>query len=161
MFPTENADTSGLIYMSFLYVCISMTGPNQPFDPSRFKLNDETATTASRRQRRGSRRLATDGHFIHGPVDVAWLAQARSLGVTALWVGLSLWFLRGLRRSNCFIVSNLMMEAWGVEPDAKTRALRALERAGLITTRRRGKRSPEVTILPTPRKQVETPEGSG
>ena len=85
--------------------------------------------------------------FIKGPLDFVWLSEARKLGVTALWVGLSLWFLRGLRRSNSFIVSNLMMQEWGVQPDAKARALRALEKAGLITVERRGKRSPQVTLV--------------
>jgi DNA-binding transcriptional ArsR family regulator len=80
-------------------------------------------------------------------MDVSWVSQARKLGVTALWVGLGLWFLRGLRRSNSFIVSNLMMREWGVEPDAKSRALRALEKAGLVIVERRGKRSPVVTLV--------------
>jgi DNA-binding transcriptional ArsR family regulator len=77
-----------------------------------------------------------------------WLSQARKLGVTALWVGIVLWHLRGLRKSNSFIVSNMMLRKWGVEPDAKTRALRKLEKAQLITVERRGRRSPRVTILP-------------
>jgi hypothetical protein len=85
--------------------------------------------------------------FIKGPLDFVWFSEARQLGVTALWVGLGLWFLRGLRRSNSFTVSNLMMQEWGVQPDAKARALRALERAGLITVERRGKRSPRVTLI--------------
>ena len=40
-----------------------------------------------------------------------------------------------------------MMQDWGVLPDAKSRALRALEKAGLITIERRGKRSPRVSLL--------------
>jgi hypothetical protein len=97
--------------------------------------------------RRGRRTSSVKGKFIAGPVDVVWLSQARKLGVTALWVGLGLWFLRGLRRSNSFTVSNLMMREWGVQPDAKTRALRVLEKAGLIAVERRGKRSPRVTLI--------------
>jgi len=85
--------------------------------------------------------------FIAGPVDIIWLSRAHKLGVTALWVGLGLWFLRGLKRSDNFIVSNLMMQEWGVQPDAKRRALLALEKAELITIERRGKRSPRVTLV--------------
>jgi hypothetical protein len=97
---------------------------------------------------RGGRRASSvKGKFIAGPVDVVWLSQARKLGVTALWVGLGLWFLRGLRRSNSFTVSNLMMRELGVHPDAKTPALRVLEEAGLIAIERRGKRSPRVTLI--------------
>jgi DNA-binding transcriptional ArsR family regulator len=40
-----------------------------------------------------------------------------------------------------------MMQEWGVQPDAKTRALRKLEKAGLIRIERRGKRSPRVTLV--------------
>jgi DNA-binding transcriptional ArsR family regulator len=96
---------------------------------------------------RSRRASSVGGKFIAGPVDVVWLSQARKLGVTALWVGLGLWFLRGLRRSNSFTVSNLMMRELGVHPDAKTPALRVLEEAGLIAIERRGKRSPRVTLI--------------
>jgi hypothetical protein len=75
------------------------------------------------------------------------MCQAGRLGVKALMVGLALWHIRGLRKMNTFIVSNLMLEAWGIQPDAKSRALRKLERAGLIRIDRQGKRSPKVTIL--------------
>jgi DNA-binding transcriptional ArsR family regulator len=81
-----------------------------------------------------------------GPIDVAWVRQAAQLGVTALLVGLALWYLKGLRRTNSFILSNLMIAEWGVQPDAKRRALRKLEKAGLITIERREKRSPLVSL---------------
>ncbi|MGB8741096.1 MAG: hypothetical protein WCD52_12860 [Xanthobacteraceae bacterium] len=97
--------------------------------------------------RKGRRIAPAKGKFIAGPVDVTWLSQASKLGVTALWVGLSLWFLRGLRRSDSFTVSNLFMQKWDVLPDAKNRALRKLEKAGLITVERKGKRSPRVTLV--------------
>lgn len=86
------------------------------------------------------------GKFIAGPIDVDWICQAARLGRTALLIGLAVWHLRGLRRSDTFIVSNLMLEGWGILPDAKWRALRKLEKAGLITLERRGKRNPEVTL---------------
>jgi DNA-binding transcriptional ArsR family regulator len=41
----------------------------------------------------------------------------------------------------------LMLQEWGIEPDAKSRALRRLEKAGLVTVERRGKRSPRVTLV--------------
>jgi DNA-binding transcriptional ArsR family regulator len=67
--------------------------------------------------------------------------------VKALLVGLALWHLKGLRRSNSFTISNLMVEEWKIRPDAKRRALRKLEKAGLITVERQGKRSPRVTLV--------------
>jgi hypothetical protein len=75
------------------------------------------------------------------------LLQARRLGVTALLVGLALWHIKGLRKTETFIVSNVMLQEWDIQPDAKRRALRALERAGLIRVERRGKCSPSVALI--------------
>jgi DNA-binding transcriptional ArsR family regulator len=75
------------------------------------------------------------------------VVQAKRLGATALLVGLALWHLKKLRQADTFTVSNLMLQEWGVQPDAKSRALRALERAGLIRVERRGKRSPLVSVV--------------
>jgi hypothetical protein len=124
-----------------------MSAPNDCFDPGRFRLDPTLIGAGTGRRHRRS--AASSGpRFIAGPVDVAWLQRARTLGVTALWVGLGLWFLRGLKRRDSFLVSNIAMQAWEVEPDAKSRALRALEGAGLIAVERRGRRSPLVTIRP-------------
>jgi hypothetical protein len=75
------------------------------------------------------------------------VCQAGRLGVKALLVGLTLWHIKGLRKSNTFIVSNLKLRDWGIQADAKSRALRKLQRAGLITVERQGKLSPQVTLL--------------
>lgn len=105
------------------------------------------AVDTSGARRDGRRAPHPRGAFIKGPLQVQWLLQARLLGVTALSVGLCLWYLRGLRASDSVILSNITMREWSVSPDAKARALRALEKAGLVTIERRGKRSPLVTIL--------------
>jgi hypothetical protein len=115
------------------------------WDPSNLVLADAAPSpTANRKSRRAS---SVRGKFIAGPIDIFWLSEARKLGVTTLWVGLGLWFLRGLRRSDSFILSNLMMQKLGVQPDAKGRALRKLEKAALITIEPRGRRSPRVTLV--------------
>jgi hypothetical protein len=95
----------------------------------------------------GRRASPVRGKFIAGPINVSWIRKASQLGVKALLVGLALWHLRGLRKADTFIVLNLMLREWGVLPDAKRRALRVLERAGLIKIERRGKRSPQVTLV--------------
>jgi hypothetical protein len=87
------------------------------------------------------------GKYLAGPIDVVWLSEARKLGVTTLYVGLYLWFLGGLKKSNTFLVTNLMLAEWDVLPDAKTRALRKLANAGLIILESRGKRNPRVTLV--------------
>jgi hypothetical protein len=117
------------------------------WDPSSFQIGPTDVATPKAAIRKGRRISLGKDKFIAGPVNVAWLSRARKLGVTALWVGLSLWFLRGLRHSDSFVVSNLIMREWDVLPDAKLRALRKLEKAGLITIERRGKRSPRVTLV--------------
>ena len=121
------------------------SGTQTNWDPSSLVLDGVKPTQAV--ARRGRRVSPVRGKFIAGPVDVAWLAQARQLGVSALWVGLGLWYLRGLKRSDSFIVSNIMMQEWGVQADAKARALRKLEMAGLIAVERKGRRSPRVTLV--------------
>jgi hypothetical protein len=115
------------------------------WDPARLRLSSSETSPAPTSPRR--RASPVRGKFVAGPIDVTWLAQARKLGVTALYVGLALWHLKGLKRADTFLVSNLTMQEWEVLPDAKNRALRALEKVGLIAVERRGKRSPRVSIL--------------
>ena len=123
------------------------TNTNTSWDPSRLRLDQDGVTRMQGGIRRGRRVSPIRGKFIRGPVDVSWVCQAGRLGVKALLVGLALWHIKGLRKADTFIVSNLMMREWGVQPDAKSRALRALEIAGLITVERTGKRSPLVTLV--------------
>jgi hypothetical protein len=117
------------------------------WDPSRLRLGQEAVRSAATGDLRARRCSTIPGQFIAGPIDVAWVLRASKLGVKALLVGLLLWHLKGLRRSATVLVSNLMAERWGVTPDAKGRALRKLEKVGLIAVERQGKRSPRVTLL--------------
>jgi DNA-binding transcriptional ArsR family regulator len=125
----------------------NMSSNSKTWDPSYLQLDQAGVAQLNRRHGRGRQPSPIRGKFIAGPVDVSWVCRAGRLGVKALLVGLALWHLRGLRRSNSFTVSNLMIQEWGVQPDAKARALRALERSGLVRVERRGKRSPQVTLV--------------
>jgi hypothetical protein len=122
------------------------TDINTKWDASRLQLRQAGSTRFQGGIRHGRRVSPIRGKFIAGPVDVSWVCKASRLGVKALLVGLALWHLRGLRKADTFIVSNVMLEDWGIRPDAKGRALRKLERAGLVKVERRGKRSPQVTL---------------
>jgi hypothetical protein len=124
-----------------------MSPYNSTWDPNSLRLDQDEVKRSQGGTRQGRRRPPVQGKFIAGPVDVVWLLQARRLGVTALLVGLALWHIKGLRKTDAFIVSNLMLQEWDIQPDAKRRALRALERAGLVKIERRGKRSPQVTLV--------------
>jgi hypothetical protein len=117
------------------------------WDPSCLRLDQTEMARLQGGTRRGRQPLPIRDKFIAGPVDVSWVCQASRLGVKALLVGLALWHLKGMRRDNGFLVSNMMLREWGIQPDAKGRALRALEKAGLIAIERRGKRSPRVALI--------------
>jgi hypothetical protein len=119
------------------------------WDPKHLRVQLDEASPSRGARREGRRPSPVQGKFIAGPIDVSWVCQAAQLGRTALLVGLALWHLRGLRRTDSFIVSNLMLKDWGVQPDAKRRSLLKLECAGLITVQRQGKRSPQVTLKRT------------
>ena len=124
-----------------------MSPYSNTWDPSRLRLDNEGVRRSQGAPPRGRRASPIRGKFIAGPIDVSWVVQAKRLGATPLLVGLALWHLKKLRQADTFTVSNLMLQEWGVQPDAKSRALRALERAGLIQVERRGKRSPLVGLL--------------
>ena len=117
------------------------------WDPSRLQLNQNRVGRSQDGTRHGRRVSPVRGKLIAGPIVVSWVVQAGRLGVKALLVGLALWHIRGLRKTDTFIVSNLMLGEWDIEPDAKSRALRKLEKAGLIRVERRGKLSPQVTLV--------------
>lgn len=144
----QNADVAVLKCVYVRYPLMSPnTNSNIGWDPSLLRLNQNRVAGSQGIVRRGRRVLPIQDRFIAGPLNVSWLCRASHLGVKALLVGLALWHIRGLRKTDTFIVSNLMLQDWGIRPDAKRRALRALENAGLIKVERRGKRSPQVTLV--------------
>jgi DNA-binding transcriptional ArsR family regulator len=120
---------------------------NMGWDPSHLRLDQHGVKASQGSSRKGRRVSPVRDQFIAGPIGVPWVREAGRLGIKALLVGLLLWYLKGLRKSNTFTVSNLMAKEWGIAPDAKSRALKKLEKAGLISIERRGKRSPQVTLL--------------
>jgi len=124
-----------------------MSPYNSTWDPSSLRLDQDGLKRLKGDVRRGRRASPIRRKFIGGPVDVQWVVKASQLGVKALLVGLALWHLKKLRKADTFTVSNVMLQEWGIKPDAKSRALRALEGAGLIRVERRGKRSPNVTLI--------------
>jgi DNA polymerase family A len=126
----------------------SMSPYNSRWDPSCLRLDYDGVKRSQGSARRG-RRAPIQGKFIAGPIPVAWVVQASRLGVKALLLGLALWHLKKLRQADTFTVSNLMLQEWGVQPDAKSRALRSLEKAGLIRVERRGKCSPRIALIVT------------
>lgn len=118
------------------------------WDPDGFKLDHAFAKRIRPATRRNERIGPKTGEpFLRGPIPMDWLHQAAKLGVSPLWVGCLLWHLAGLKKSSAFLVSNFHLNRWGIERRAKSRALKVLSDAGLITVAGRGKRSPRVTII--------------
>lgn len=70
------------------------------FNPMHFVMSETAAAGIKTGGRRS--RVTDTCPFIRGPIDVIWLAKAREHGVSALWLGLGLWYLRGLRKAGYF-----------------------------------------------------------
>jgi hypothetical protein len=92
-------------------------------------------------------RPALRGRFLKGPVPWSWIVTAAELPGSALVVGLCLWRLAGATKRQSFMLGNDEMEVMGVDRAAKSRALSALEQAGLISVAREPGRLPTVTLL--------------
>jgi hypothetical protein len=80
-------------------------------------------------------------------VPLAWFDRACVLPGKALAVGLILWRLARMKRSNTVVLTSAALTQHGLRRWAKYDALRALEDAGLVAVYRRPKRNPEVTLL--------------
>jgi DNA-binding transcriptional ArsR family regulator len=81
------------------------------------------------------------------PVPMEWFRRACLLPGKALVVALVAWYRSKVERSPTVILTQTGLSELGVSRQAKYRALRRLEEAGLVTVRRRGHKSPEVTVI--------------
>lgn len=114
-----------------------------PIDPDRLRLQTRSHQTFARR-------LAKPGrgqHFLKGPVPLPWLESAARLPGKSLHAGVALWYAAGLARSSSVPLSNVAGDRFGLDRNAKYRALAWLEGAGLIQVERKLGRAPLVTIL--------------
>jgi hypothetical protein len=67
-------------------------------------------------------------------------------------VGIYIWYLAGLKKSNCVTLPTTKVDAFGVDRFAQYRALTALEKAGLVSLERHRGRHPIITLKATPAK---------
>ena len=91
--------------------------------------------------------LADRWQNLEGPIPLDWLSAAARLPGKCLHVGIALWFVGGLQRSDVVSLSNMTALRFGLDRNAKYRALTWLEQAGLIAVERKLGRPPMVTIL--------------
>ena len=85
--------------------------------------------------------------FLKGPIPLGWLEVASRLPGKSLHAGLALWYAAGLTRSASVPLSNISGIRFGLDRNAKYRALLWLEGAGLVRVERKLGRAPVVTIL--------------
>ena len=90
------------------------------------------------------------GRFLMGPVPWHWIVVAAALPGNALLIGLCLWRLAGAMKCKTVWLGNADLRALGIDRSSKSRALRALEGAGLIEVVRERGRFPKVTLRETP-----------
>src|SRR5262249_33975620 len=84
------------------------------------------------------------------PVPMPWFDRACVLPGKALAVGMVLWYLAPRRRGRTVALTQAALNQHGLNRWVKYDALKALESAGLVAVRRRGKKNPEVTVLDPP-----------
>ena len=85
--------------------------------------------------------------FLKGPVPLPWLEAAARLPGKSLHAGIAVWYAAGLNRSRTVTLSNISSLRFGLDRNAKYRALSWLEGAGLITVERKIGRAPVITIV--------------
>ena len=97
-----------------------------------------------------SRTKSTPKHkpFLKGPIPLHWLRTASELPNRALKVGILLWYLHGLEKGpKHLVLTNKRAALFGLSRYTKGRALRELEKAGLVIVRRSPGQCLRVTII--------------
>jgi hypothetical protein len=101
-------------------------------------------TPASRRATR------IEGEFLRGPIPLPWLTKACLIGdLAALQVAMAIWWARGRTKSTTINLTTALLVRFMDTQDRrkKTRGIKALEGAGLITVDRQPRKNPIITIL--------------
>ena len=112
-------------------------------DPSRVRL----ATTSKSAALQRLPRPKAGERFLKGPIPLTWLSTAAKLPGKSLHVAIAIWLTASLAKSATASLSNLAALPFGLDRNAKYRALQWLEEAGLIEVERKPGRSPIVTVL--------------
>jgi hypothetical protein len=112
-------------------------------DPSRVKLG---VASKSLTPRRLPRPVAGE-RFLQGPIPLTWLSTAARLPGRSLHLAIAIWLTGSLAKSATIPLSNLAALPFGLDRNAKYRALHWLEAARLIEVERMPGRSPIVTVL--------------
>jgi hypothetical protein len=91
------------------------------------------------------------GKFVKGPIPMDWLGRVCQLPGKTLATAMAIWFVAGLRRRKDGLkLTTETLGLFAVNRSAKSRALKALVKAGLIRVHGEPRKNPEVTILEAP-----------
>ena len=85
--------------------------------------------------------------FLKGPIPANWLKRAACLPGQAISLGLAVWFIAGIRKTRTVALSLRKQSEWGLTRFSAYRALKELERAGLVKAERRPGSSIAITLL--------------
>jgi hypothetical protein len=86
--------------------------------------------------------------FLKGPIPMAWLNEAAKLPGKALNLGIAIWWLAGMAKTNTFKLTGKALDQLDVSRDAASSGLKRLEAQGLIRVQRAAGQRPTVEILP-------------
>ena len=87
-----------------------------------------------------------ESRFLKGPIPLPYLIRASILTGRAFLVFIVIWFLHGVTKNKTFSLKNSLLREFGVQRHAGYRALKKLEKAGLISVVRCQGRNPQITI---------------
>lgn len=97
------------------------------------------------------RKLPVTGRFVQSDrIPEWWLIRAAALPHKALAIAFIIWRLRQTTKRNRFPLMNSDLERWHIDRKTKSRGVAALERAKLISVKRKTHRWPLITILDRP-----------
>jgi hypothetical protein len=119
-------------------------------DPTRLQLASTRAVRSKRLPRH-----KTGQKFLKGPIPLDWLSTAAKLPGKSLHVAIAIWFTASLEKSCTVPLSNIAGLPFGLDRNAKYRALQWLENANLIRVERKLGRSPIVTLLEVDEGQID------
>jgi hypothetical protein len=86
-------------------------------------------------------------HFVKGPIPLEWLAAVAALEGKCLNVALAIQWLNGMSSGRSFTLTPKALRSLNVSDDTANGCLSLMEKAQLISVRRRAGRRSEISVL--------------
>ena len=120
-----------------------------PFDLASIRLGESPGSIPSITKAKPPRHQKKD-KFLAGPIPMDWLIQAGRLKGKALHIGLLLWFEAGINKTAEVTLRQSLAREFRCHEDTVLRAVRELEKAGLVSISNLPGHSLHVTLLDAP-----------